>query len=389
MKTIFGNRTVTTNQMLNNGSWNSNVSATNHTFMDMNSTVAPSPTFNFSREGSNDYVVNITLALSQAVMAILFLLSCWMLASFVVYCIHNGKWKNKQTTSFFTAKLLYIIYTLVLSVIIQKLLFTQVSIQAPRGANSSSLCNAVDAVSKVYYSIITYLVYFFLWVRQRIIYEKSISSGNYISCLSWGIFALLPSEMILVIIKLIMFDDQRPVPQGCLTTDNIDNGVLRAVGRIPLIVAQIALLGMFVYAVVKNTMEYKSKYHGSKWIQLLCDTGNSKSSEVQKAIRRALIWAFVAVITDVIIGGINLRLTPENFPVSIRVTMGDMMSFVNVICIFMTFKDRWQILRIFLRRKQNKVSAFDLSTKPATISQTKPFYFNTNRRIGPYCEETV
>nr|XP_039267174.1 uncharacterized protein LOC120342418 [Styela clava] len=374
-KMNFGNETVTAYSVLNNGSLNSNESATNNTFM--NSTAASNQTFNFIREDSNDYVVNVILTLSQVVGAILISLSCSMLASFVVYCIQNGKWKSKRRTKFFNGRLIYILYAIVIGFFIQKLLITQVYIQAPRGANSSTLCNAIDAAAKLYYSITIYLVYFFLWVRQRVIYD-STTAGKIVTRLSWGIFAMLPSEIIQIIIKLIIFDRPYPMPQGCIHIKN-NSKFLHFFMHLPLVLAQFTLLGLLVYPLVKNTMEYKSRYHDSKSIIVLCITGTSKSSKIQNVIRRVTIWTFVAVITDILFAVINFRLIPEHFPISVRATAADVMIFGNIICIYMTLKDRWQILRVFFPKKQNKIVVVDISTKLTKLPQTKDSCSYTSR----------
>ena len=180
--------------------------------------------------------------------------------------------------------------------------------------DDDKLCDSMSDVSKSLFGFCALSVYFFLWLRQRVLYTIVLPTAHFTKALKVFSFMIIFISSMFGITAIILSNipnDVVATPMGCVYKKD---GNLREISSVfaafALIFSQVSLLAMFIHAL----LVLHESSHEERWnILVLC---NCKSSNEQtnvteqpadrtrtmiyNEIRKTIIFAVLSLLSDLL-----------------------------------------------------------------------------------------
>ncbi|XP_077970105.1 uncharacterized protein LOC144424563 [Styela clava] len=338
----------------------------------------------------------------QVINGILLLCTIWLLLCMLIYGTKKHKWKKTSGASSMNCGIIYAMCVVAVIFSLPRLIGDCILFNLTKFENGLQYCEMVSDLTNGAYSVSTYMTYFFLWLRQKIIYAHPSVRPLAAKCVkpfTW--FALVVFSVLSPGLSCIYTipDQFSATPYGCSLTplserddyEEFIEGVGQYVLAGALVVIQTILLGLFVYPMILSNREMKDnmsqrinsdkktklqtegftgmKSRVSSFIRTLWLTivGNPGASPVARTIHRSMIGCAVVVISDLAAMGIVTRV-PLDLPRVIANTIYDISTLVNLLCLLTTFGNNVQILTVVCMSCA-EASSTGYSTKPKKTSE--------------------
>nr|XP_039251604.1 uncharacterized protein LOC120329057 [Styela clava] len=310
---------------------------------------------------TNKTEYNFTTSLIGCQVANLFLLltSIWILISLILYGTRNKKWRKKPGTSTLNSGLIYKACVMSVALLIPRYLFNAVIFQLPSMEKGLLYCERITDISIAVRLISRCAIYVFLWLRQRILYEHPSTrrfAGKYVNFISWTSLLVIISTFGGLFWASIFPSNYEASPYGCVRNpDSSSNGTAGYILGTGLILAQLLLLGLFIYPMVrgrvalqntcKNANGIKQQKHIRNVFCCFQDHETKSSDSVVIMIRRSVLCTIIAALSDFGSAVIKVFISSDTVPHSIMTTIYSTSTLINIFCAISTFEMYVSILK--------------------------------------------
>ncbi|XP_077975339.1 uncharacterized protein LOC120333280 [Styela clava] len=320
------------------------------------------------KNATSDLDLTNVIIISQAVNAILLSLSSWIFISMIYYGMTNENWKKNDGRSKSNSKLAYYICMLSIALLVPRYSIYAAIFQLPSIENALQWCELISDVAITIRLLSRYAMYFFLWLRQKLLYAHPSTlqlGGKYVNAISWLALAGITLTFVGIICNSIIPKKFIGSTYGCVKRTNLSSyplvGALLGTG---LTLSQVLLLGLFIYPVIRSDKVMQrhnqsptkkastNKVHNQSR-RFSCIAIKS-SSPVGQIIYRCIVGTIIAILSDVLGGGLKSVLPHTIYPRSIMDTIFGVSTFINAYCALTTFKSHWSILCVLFRKKNRE-----------------------------------
>ena len=288
-------------------------------------------TIGYDQKDSQFSEWTIYLSITQAINAILLGLMVWILGSVVGYGISRRIFTLKTKRG-----KLHIACTAAMITLCPRLLLNQVYFHLPDLPNALEKCEVLADISNASCALGIGATYGFLWLRQRTIYTHQIIRGitkRWIDVLSrFSILIMILGTCIFVFFYVIppSYESNGHFCIG-MKIENMPANFRKwatvkryAVGS-AMLFYQILTLLLFVYPMIRCKLANKK-------------SNNSSHDIIHETIRRSLITAIVAVLSD-IVALLILGVLPWGSPLLVTDVVYNISCFINACCIVLSFRN--------------------------------------------------
>ncbi|XP_039270453.2 uncharacterized protein LOC120345122 [Styela clava] len=219
-------------------------------------------------------------------------------------------------------------------------------------------CNALGKSREICLIICFFIIYFFLWTRQRIFYihkalshlnSRKLSTISYVILILWVTYAICASCCLMVIVHY----EHKP-GLGCVTASDTAK-YLRAILISYVIVStlmQVSLLYLFVYPIISRSALASNS-----------SNDNRSRTRVMGRVKKAIILTLICIFTDIIslvISIVSFSKETNMFSSTYIINL-----IVNVMCIIFCF-DNWNKMLIPCWKTTREERAKALGNMPST-----------------------
>ena len=271
----------------------------------------------------------------------------WMAISFLVFaCNYLRKQKNEQRKYIAEKVMLAAVSSTFL--ILPRLAFTlSLSfIGYEKTVENDRLCEILMDFSIAAFGIGLLSIYVYLWLRQRALYLQPFVSCLYtkpIKLLSWSLLFFLVTGDLLTVTLYVVSETYAGSSNGCVNIQSDMGYIPHYVAAGIQIIAQVLLLALYLYPLIKHKKIQKSIRQSNSRTRLPKSRGASKD-KVLLAVRRSFWCAFACVIFAL------LAMVIASFAISIYVprvmtnVVFDFSLILTVLFIIMSFESYKSIL---------------------------------------------
>ena len=250
------------------------------------------------------------------IYCVLMTVDVWIIISLIHFGIKTKKWRYLQRGSpdLLSSRWIYlsVIFCSVLAFVCHLVIALYHNLEYQVG--DDELCDSMSDAVKSLFGFCTFSVYFFLWLRQRVLYTTVLPTAHFTKALRVFSFMIIFISFMFGMIGLILFNipnDVVATPMGCVYKKD---GNLREISSVfaafALIFTQVSLLAVFIHALLvlhESSVEERWK------ILVLC---NCKSSNEQtnvteqptdrtrtiiyNEIRKTIIFAVLSLLSDLL-----------------------------------------------------------------------------------------
>ena len=270
------------------------------------------PTESASPEQSN-HVRFVALG----IYIVLMIVDLWLIISLTHFGIKTRKWRRLQSGNpdllssgkIYMAVIFCFVSALVYHIVVA--VYRNVGYQQ----NEDELCNTIWDLNLITYTMCSFSVILFLWLRQRMLYTAFLQTVNLSKALK--IFSFMIIFVTIVgsisgVILSILPNDYIASPIGCIQSRNGSSRVPALVILVFTIVfSQIALLAVFIHGLLAS---YRSAGTPTSKYLFCCQlkspgqeshvTENPRDRTqaiVQNVVRKTIIFAALSLLSDVLI----------------------------------------------------------------------------------------
>ena len=325
-----------------------------------------------NRDNRNVYVrwQQLDWIIPEVINALLILFTVWIFVSLIFFGLKTKKWKKVMHNNFeklsggsvLTAAVVCAVVTLI------RLIISQFVINVGYSDAKDKLCEAMTDTGIVMYCTTVFSVYVFLWLRQSIFYTNSMLNTEYSKMLRFfsglSILFIFLGGFTVVLINTIPVNYPSSI-EGCSykAVDSTFDAILVAVCVIVLLTGQVTLVALFVYPLRKRgdsecfscanveccDAPTKSDYQSKSQSDIPTATDQLEENSNEKArqnkhkmkinciMRRSVIFAIIAIVTDVSFLGVSTYALPHLNHRRIPTIMYDVSAFLNLIFVVSSF----------------------------------------------------
>lgn len=327
----------------------------------------------------------------EIISCLLFIITLYVLLSMIAYGLKVNKWKSSRKSDV-NSGMIYTAAVISVALTIPRHIVNQVIFNVSTIPSAAQICEQLMDIGNGTYFCAMYSIYFFLWLRQRALYGHPAMrrlAGRCLSIFSWVTVFGLSAAAIGVCLFFIVPDNYTYAAEGCVIKESVVNvsqsDELAFSGSyysliILLVVAQIALLCLFIYPMLRTSVIQNDKrastsrqsskmslsssnddsIHGGRkkrWMasirqvsRRLSSSSTGKTNSIQKTIRRSIVCAAVSLISDTIATAIVLTAIPKDGSRALSNTVYDIGTTISVLCVLGTFESYKKILTVFCGR---------------------------------------
>ena len=305
-----------------------------------------------------------------AINILLMILTLWILIALIHYGIVTGKWRQTQTSK---AELLNVgrIYSTVVVCAVACFCYyltNLIYLNIGYDPGQDNLCDSVGDAAVSIYGIILFTGSMFYWLRQRVFFSNNMLNTNYskvVQLLSVTSIAMVIGGGLVVLVINCLPDNRSSSPEGCTFMPREENRTSYWIPILSIIfLAQIMLLGLLVYALIKTNkkkMRSSSKLRSSQ-IHVNAKTVNSvesgnsgksrstvkkrKSSRhtVRSILQKTLLFAILSFLAEIFNQMFIHYIASSTGHRRYVTTFTNITAFFNLIFIIMSFLQYKKIL---------------------------------------------
>ncbi|XP_077969479.1 uncharacterized protein LOC144424239 [Styela clava] len=364
--------------------------------MDFNVTMKTYQTTEAANNSSTDFKIPFSILTGCKVLnAFLITGTIYIFACLVIYGVKKQKWKQKPGASNLNRGVIYTTCILAVVLLLPRLIANAILMNLPIIPGGLETCELIFDITNGAFSVSIYAVYFFLWLRQKIIYSQpSVNemAGKFVSPIGWIAMILFTPMCIGISCVYTIPYSYTSLPYGCVINSEANftdienffgNTGSYFLGGL-LIVAQLTLLGLFIYPLMLNdstTRRHKNICNsGSKDSNtatrldkrlknsiLTCFQvilGRKNTNTVLRTIHRSMICCAITVLSDICTMAIVSVIPGENIfiPRILPTTLYDISLMINVFCIIATFQNTGEIFKIPFKRMITRIKKRSVTT---------------------------
>lgn len=286
------------------------------------------------------------LTLCQVANACFVVATIWIILNLMLYLMKHRRRKNVVVANRLDGRKMYAVCLSSVILALPRLVMSQVMFYLPHFPDALQNCEILMDVWNVLYLIAVASSYGFLWFRQRTIYGLPMIreiTGKLANIISWVLVLVMLSSYVTLFCVFSIPAIYSWNSKGCTLKRNQTKHDMKAratryyIITAVMIVWQIALVSLFVYPMI---LIKRSQFS----IRTRKKSGGIKDS-VKKAIRRSIICASVAAISDITTVTLAAFI-PLDYPVFMATTLYDVTLQINIFCIIATFGENVGILNV-------------------------------------------
>lgn len=359
----------------------------------MSSIVLQSTTFKPGNRSVGNEVDNKDSYL-QAMYIACEVVGCFILIAtmYILLCLfifgnRTGRWRSSGKKSGMNRGTVYTAAVVTIALTIPRYIANQLVFNAHNIPNGLQYCEAILDFGNICYFTSMTAVYIFLWIRQRALYGHPAMkrlAGKYVNYISWATLVVLTGAGIAVLLWFVIPNDYTHSKNGCVvksisinsTTEESSYSMDYIVLLSLLIIAQVSLLSLFIYPMIrnnaiqshnlrrssrhKNVMMFVAKdketvvtNKGSKPPPLNYIKQKSRKvscakrrTTVERTIRRTVICAAISMLSDLATMVVASFALPSDIPRSLHNIVYDVGVFTSALCIFGTFRGCMKVFTV-------------------------------------------
>ena len=296
--------------------------------------------------------------IALGVYVVLMIVDVWIIISLIHFGIKTKKWLHLQrgNPDLLSSGWIYlsVIFCSVLAFVYHLVITLYHNLKYQK--SDDEFCDSMSDAVKSLFAIFAFSVYFFLWLRQRVLYTTILPTAHFTKALKVFSFLIIFISFIFGVTSLILSSIPNDIvasPIGCVYKKDGGLRKLSSVfAAVALIFSQVSLLAVFIHALLV--------LHGSsidkRWkILLLC---NRKSLNEQinvtqqpadqtrimiyNEIRKTIIFAVFSLFSDLLVVSLVLLFSQEGKRddyLSVLAALSMSMNLYFVILSFVKWKD--------------------------------------------------
>ena len=339
--------------------------------------------------------------------SVLIFISFWLLASIALYGIKYGKFRRNKRKGLRDNAMMR------LALLIAILMFPRISTTnallwigyEPANPSSNKVCEAVIDLSVISFYLGILPVGFFLWLRQRSLYQQPSLVRLYtipVKIISWGCIIFLFVSGCSITLVLMIPTDFNSSWNGCNASVGVDrHKTVRYILSVVLAIGELALLGLFIYPLYRHRksewpnkisteqsnarssrienyssnsnaqyspqhqssifsstkIDMRQKLQKKKITRKKCATRSVKTSKrIFRAMRISVVCASICIFSDLFSFVLITFFLPANTLWGFRNTLHDINLLINFLCVIFCFETYKNIFTITLFNCKSKRS---------------------------------
>ena len=268
-------------------------------------------------ESSSPELSNYIRLVSLGVYIVLMIVDLWIIISLIHFGIKTKKWRRLQSGNpdlLSSGKIyLSVVFCFVLALVYHIVVAVYRNYGYQQGEDE--FCNTMKDISLIMYTMCSFSVGLFLWLRQRILYTAFLQTVHFSKALKVFSFMIILIAIVGSISGLVLSIlpyDYIASPIGCIRSRNSRFRLPALVIFVFIIVfSQLALLSVFIHALLasyRSAATPRSRY-------LFCCTLKSSVEEghvtknprdrtqaiVENVIRKTIIFAALSLLSDLLV----------------------------------------------------------------------------------------
>ena len=292
------------------------------------------------------------------IYCVLMIVDVWIIISLIHFGIKTKKWLHLQrgNPDLLSSGWIYlsVIFCSVLAFVYHLVIALYYNLEYQIG--DDELCDSMSDAAISLFGFCAFSVYFFLWLRQRVLYTTVLPTIHFTKALKVFSFMIIFITLMFGVTTIILSNipnDAVATPMGCIYKKD---GNLREISLVfaafAFIFTQVSLLAVFIYAL----LVLHESSHEERWkILVLC---NCKSSNEQtnvteqptdrtrtmiyNEIRKTIIFAVLSLFSDLLAVFLELLFLEEgkrNDYIGVWAVLAVSMNLYFVILSFVKWKD--------------------------------------------------
>lgn len=334
------------------------------------------------------------LIVFQAFTVFYLVIALWVFGCVVIYGFKTRRWYKTPSASSLSNGMIYTTCTFAVFLLFPQLVTTlmlHIIRFYPRG---NRWCEIVCDVTSITYTVFTYGTYFYLWMRQRLIYVHPYVKPHISGCMQWisKLYIIYITVTSCTIPVLYVYPRSYIGGQdGCYYHVANANGFLQSSGSNILfalvLTSQISLLILSIYPCFRVSFD-KIREKGNRtemeefntkespvpknetWcrcfqnLMLYVAGTEGPKSPIQMTVKRTVMSSAVIVITDVFVAIFEDYAIPDEAPTVIGEALYDLSSVINVFCILASFGFAGDILTLCCPTMKKPKTNYSIYRKP-------------------------
>nr|XP_039271681.1 uncharacterized protein LOC120346096 [Styela clava] len=353
-------------------------------------------TFTPVDDGADQSTDQTIYIVCQGINSCLMVATLWILLCLVMYGVRTKKWAKKSKRSDMNGGMVYTASVIAVAATIPRYIADQIIFSAVYIDGALRWCEFFMDTGNATYFMALYPIYLFLWFRQKALYGHPAMkrlAGKCVSVFGWVTLVGLSLAAIGVGLMFVVPSDYTGSPNGCVVdllksnssySTDVPYRLSYYVLVVLLIVAQLSLLSLFIYPMVRSNAIQNSRrlsqsstkpyaidnlddidgLPGKKisrfrsYMSTIRDASRKistsslgkKPNTVQKTIRRSVACASISMVSDVLAMAVVSFVIPQTVPRSLTNTVYDISTLVSVLSILATFSNYRDILTVCFRK---------------------------------------
>lgn len=311
------------------------------------------------------------------VLTILYLvIVLWVFGCIVIYGFKTRRWYKTKGTSSLSKGMIYTTCTFAVFLLFPKLISTLMLHIIRFYPSGNKWCELICDLSSITYTVFTYGTYFYLWMRQRLIYLHPYVKPHISGCMQWisRLYIVYITITSCTIPVLYVYPQSYVGGQdGCYYHVTNSSGFLQNSGSNILfalvLMSQISLLILIIYPSFRVSFEVigekvnQSEMEGfdskkdpltkngttarcrclQEFLLYVAGTKGPRSP-IQMTVRRTVTSSAIILITDVFVAIFEDFAIPDEAPTVIGEALYDLSSVINVFCMLASFGFAGEVL---------------------------------------------
>lgn len=287
-------------------------------------------------------------------------ITIWLLISLLVYGKASHKWRVRKEEG-----KLHIFCLAAIILVLPRLIVDQLRFDADRLGGKLTDCELMSDMSDIAYGVTLYASYFYLWMRQRMIYANPCLKalhGKLLTVCSWTVFFLITLGTVAAVSIFAIPPAVKPTEFGCVEiikrqnySSNWDKLRNYSVGG-GVMLAQMTLLALFIVPMVK--------------IRRFSVNRNRARDSIAIVVRRSFFCTCFAIMTDIISALLVTEAMPDGYLVLVGDVIYNFAAFVNVCCVVSTLGHNKKLATVFCSGYLKRISRTESTKSTCYISSS-------------------
>jgi len=314
----------------------------------------------------------------QCSTIILLVTTFWILICFIK---HGLKERIRKSKSLILSQLAALSTVMTALTMISTLIITCIAVLYGTGERGDYACEVAMDLSIVLFYLTIVSTYFFLWYRQRLLYNQpslQYLKTKIVSFFSWFSILLILFGGAVSVVIFIEPLSYKLGDFGCISR-SVEFHTARYLAAGLLVVSQLLIFALFCHPLIKQKAATRQISKRSVSQKPLVRTEKRLSAALFSTLKSTA----VCIVSDILTLILATTAFPETLPAHWSSAFYDFSLFVNIISVIFCFEDRKEIFCSFCKNKvvRNETIQMEAISPSSLFKKTQSILNNRNSSV--------